>query len=56
MQRRQRRVTFGLAVAVAAAAHAATARQGDPHRSRGCGQANLEATGGAGLFYCFAAN
>lgn len=26
------------------------------HPSRGCGQANLEATGGAGLFYCFAAN
>lgn len=36
-------------------------RQGGPngswnsaHPSRGCGQANLEATGGAGLFYCFA--
>lgn len=26
------------------------------HPSRGCGQANLEATGGAGYFYCFAAN
>ena len=26
------------------------------HASRGCGQANLVATGGAGLFYCFAAN
>ena len=26
------------------------------HPSRGCGQANLVATGGAGLFYCFAAN
>jgi len=25
------------------------------HPSRGCSQANLEATGGAGLFYCFAA-
>ena len=25
------------------------------HPSRGCGQANLVATGGAGLFYCFAA-
>jgi len=25
------------------------------HASRGCGQANLVATGGAGLFYCFAA-
>jgi hypothetical protein len=24
------------------------------HLSRGCGQANLVATGGAGLFYCFA--
>ncbi|HEY7171664.1 MAG TPA: hypothetical protein VH417_12525 [Vicinamibacterales bacterium] len=24
------------------------------HASRGCGQADLEATGGAGLFYCFA--
>jgi hypothetical protein len=24
------------------------------HRSRGCGQANLVATGGAGLLYCFA--
>jgi len=24
------------------------------HASRGCGQANLVATGGAGLFYCFA--
>ncbi len=24
------------------------------HSSRGCGQENLEATGGAGLFYCFA--
>ena len=24
------------------------------HQSRGCGQANLVATGGAGLFYCFA--
>lgn len=24
------------------------------HASRGCSQANLEATGGAGLFYCFA--
>jgi hypothetical protein len=24
------------------------------HPSRGCGQANLVATGGAGLFYCFA--
>jgi hypothetical protein len=24
------------------------------HMSRGCGQANLVATGGAGLFYCFA--
>lgn len=24
------------------------------HPSRGCSQANLEATGGAGLFYCFA--
>ena len=23
------------------------------HRSRGCGQANLQATGGNGLFYCF---
>jgi len=26
------------------------------HASRGCGQQNLVATGGAGLFYCFAAN
>lgn len=26
------------------------------HASRGCGQAQLVATGGAGLFYCFAAN
>ena len=26
------------------------------HASRGCGQADLVATGGAGLFYCFAAN
>ena len=26
------------------------------HLSRGCGQANLVATGGAGLFYCFGAN
>ena len=26
------------------------------HPSRGCGQGNLVATGGAGLFYCFAAN
>jgi hypothetical protein len=26
------------------------------HRSSGCSQANLVATGGAGLFYCFAAN
>lgn len=26
------------------------------HMSRGCSQANLVATGGAGLFYCFAAN
>ena len=26
------------------------------HPSRGCGQANLVGTGGAGLFYCFAAN
>jgi hypothetical protein len=26
------------------------------HASRGCGQANLVATGGAGLLYCFAAN
>ena len=26
------------------------------HASRGCGQPNLVATGGAGLFYCFAAN
>jgi len=26
------------------------------HPSRGCGQANLVATGGAGKFYCFAAN
>ena len=26
------------------------------HRSRGCSQENLVATGGAGLFYCFAAN
>lgn len=26
------------------------------HESRGCSQANLEATGGFGLFYCFAAN
>ena len=25
------------------------------HMSRGCGQANLVATGGAGLFYCFGA-
>ena len=25
------------------------------HASRGCGQANLVATGGAGLFYCFGA-
>ena len=24
------------------------------HASRGCGQKDLEATGGAGLFYCFA--
>jgi hypothetical protein len=24
------------------------------HASRGCGQANLQATGGNGLFYCFA--
>jgi hypothetical protein len=24
------------------------------HSSNGCGQANLEATGGAGMFYCFA--
>lgn len=24
------------------------------HASRGCGQGNLQATGGAGLFYCFA--
>ena len=26
------------------------------HASRGCGQADLVATGGAGLFYCFAIN
>lgn len=26
------------------------------HGSRGCSQANLEGTGGAGLFYCFAIN
>ena len=26
------------------------------HPSRGCGQQNLVATGGAGLFYCFAVN
>ena len=26
------------------------------HASRGCGQSNLVATGGAGLFYCFAIN
>ena len=26
------------------------------HGSRGCSQANLVSTGGAGLFYCFAAN
>jgi hypothetical protein len=26
------------------------------HPSRGCGQANLVSTGGAGLLYCFAAN
>jgi hypothetical protein len=26
------------------------------HGSRGCSQANLQATGGDGLFYCFAAN
>ena len=26
------------------------------HPSRGCGQAQLVSTGGAGLFYCFAAN
>ena len=26
------------------------------HQSRGCGQANLVATGGAGLLYCFASN
>jgi hypothetical protein len=26
------------------------------HPSRGCGQENLVATGGAGLFYCFAVN
>ena len=26
------------------------------HPSRGCGQENLEGTGGAGLFYCFAVN
>jgi hypothetical protein len=26
------------------------------HASRGCGQSDLVATGGAGLFYCFAAN
>ena len=26
------------------------------HPSRGCSQQNLEATGGAGLFYCFAAD
>jgi len=26
------------------------------HKSRGCSQANLVATGGAGLLYCFAAN
>ena len=26
------------------------------HPSRGCGQADLVATGGAGLFYCFATN
>jgi hypothetical protein len=23
------------------------------HASRGCGQKDLQATGGAGLFYCF---
>ena len=26
------------------------------HKSRGCSQANLLGTGGAGLFYCFATN
>jgi hypothetical protein len=26
------------------------------HPSRGCGQEALQGTGGAGLFYCFAAN
>jgi hypothetical protein len=26
------------------------------HPSRGCGQPNLVATGGAGFFYCFGAN
>jgi hypothetical protein len=26
------------------------------HPTKGCGQADLEATGGAGLFYCFAVN
>lgn len=28
----------------------------EAHPSRGCSQANLESTGGAGLFYCFAAD
>jgi hypothetical protein len=26
------------------------------HLTKGCSQANLVSTGGAGLFYCFAAN
>ena len=26
------------------------------HMSRGCGQADLQGTGGDGLFYCFAAD
>jgi hypothetical protein len=26
------------------------------HPSKGCGQTNLQATGGAGMFYCFASN
>jgi len=42
----------GIPIAPAAGTRRGTQR----HPSRGCGQANLVATGGAGLFYCFAAN
>ena len=44
------------AAVLTASTHCGNGSWNSAHPSRGCSQANLVSTGGAGMFYCFAVN